>query len=66
VNRKVVVGTVKDYPTKTVALKSVEALRVNVNAENPAPLTVKQLVTHYTEKELRQKAFPPRRLISPT
>jgi len=57
VNRKVVVGTVKEYPTKTVALKAVEALRLNVNAENPAPLTVKQLATHYTEKELPRKAF---------
>jgi integrase len=57
VNRKVVLGTVKEYPTKTVALKAVEALRINVNAENPAPLTVNQLVTHYTEKELPQRAF---------
>lgn len=57
VNRKVVVGSVVEYPTKSAALKAVEALRVNINAECRAPLTVDQLTTHYIETELPNKAF---------
>jgi len=57
VNRKVVVGTTEQYPTKAAALKAVESLRININAENPAPLTVNQLARHYMEIELPRKAF---------
>lgn len=57
VHCKKVVGTVEQYPTKTAALKAVESLRFNINLENPAPLTIKQLTTHYFEKELPAKAF---------
>jgi integrase len=57
VNRKVIVGTLSQYPTKAAALKAVEALRVNVNTGTYTPLTVHQLVTHYTQIELSTKAF---------
>jgi integrase len=57
VNRKMVVGTVEQYPNKTAALKAVESLRCNINSEIPAPLTVDQLTRHYMVKELSKKAF---------
>jgi integrase len=57
VHCKKVVGTVEQYPTKTAALRAVESLRFNINSENPAPLTLNQLTTHYFEKELPAKAF---------
>ena len=57
VNCKKIVGTVEQYPTKAAALKAVESLRFNINLENPAPLTINQLTTHYMEKELPAKAF---------
>ena len=56
VKRKVVVGTVEQYRSKTTAHRAAEALRVNINKENWMPLTVEQLVAHYTEKELPRKA----------
>ena len=56
VNRKAVVGTVEQYRTESVAQKAVGALRININQETAQsvvqPLTVEQLVQHYTEKEL--------------
>ena len=57
VNRKVVVGTITQYPTKAAALKAVEALRVNVNTGTYTPITIHQLATHYTQIELSTKAF---------
>jgi integrase len=57
VNRKVIVGSVEQYQTKAAALKAVENLRVNINTESFTPLTVQQLVAHYTEIELPTKAF---------
>jgi integrase len=57
VHCKKVVGTVEQYPTKTAALKAAESLRFNINSENPVSLTIKQMTTHYMEKELPAKAF---------
>jgi uncharacterized protein YegP (UPF0339 family) len=57
VNRKKIVGTVEQYPTKAAALKAVESLRFNINLETPTPLTINQLTAHYVEKELPAKAF---------
>ena len=57
INRKVVVGTVKQLTAKTAARKAAEPLRTNAIADNPAvPMTVKQLVKHYTANELLSKA----------
>jgi integrase len=64
VNRKVVVGTVQQFPTKTAARKASEPLRTNAIADNPALLlTVKQLVKHYKENELPCKAHSTRRTV---
>jgi integrase len=64
-NRKVVVGTVEQYPVRSAAQKAADALRIHVNKETPRaalqPLTCEQLITHYLERELsegnRKKAY---------
>lgn len=56
VKRKVVLGTVEQYRSKAAAQKAVEALRVKINKEIWIPSTVEQLVSHYKEKELPNKA----------
>jgi integrase len=62
VNRKVVVGTVEQFPTKTAARKASEPLRASAIADNPAvPVTLRQLVKHYEENELPSKAFSTQR-----
>ena len=55
VNRKIVVGTVTEF-TKADALKAIEAIRIDINDEtNWRPKTLKELVTHYEQKELPSK-----------
>jgi integrase len=64
VNRKVVVGTLEQFPTKTAACKAAEPLRASAIADNPAvPVTVTQLVKHYTENELPDKAHSTQRTV---
>jgi integrase len=64
VNRKVVVGTVEELPTKTAARNASEPLRTKAIADNPAvPMTVKQLVKHYTNNELPNKAHSTQRTV---
>ena len=64
VNRKVVVGTIEQFPTKTAAKRAVETLRTTINAGNAAvPVTVRKLVTHYLDKELPSKAFSTQRTV---
>jgi integrase len=56
INRKVVVGTVEQYPVRSAAQKAADALRLHVNQETPRaalqPLTCEQLIAHYLEREL--------------
>ena len=62
VYRKVVVGTIEQFPTKTAAKRAVETFRSTINAVNPAvPVTLRQLVKHYEENELPGKAFSTQR-----
>ena len=64
VNRKVVVGTVEEFPTKTAARKAAEPLHTIAIADNAAvPVTVKQLVKHYSDNELSSKAHSTQRTI---
>jgi integrase len=55
-NRKVVVGTVEQYSTRSAAQKAADALRIHVNKETPRsilqPLNCEQLIAHYVEREL--------------
>src|SRR5439155_13585779 len=53
-NRKEIIGTVEQFPTKTKALKACELLRTNINREARSPRTVAELVAHYTGKELAE------------
>jgi integrase len=57
-NRKVVVGTVEEYSTKSEAQKAADALRIHVNKDSPRsllyPVTCEQLIAHYLEKELAE------------
>ena len=53
-NRKAVVGTLAQFPTKTVARQACELLRSNLNRDTGSPRTVADLVSHYTDKELSQ------------
>ena len=57
-NRKVVLGTVEQYPVRAAAQKAADALRIHVNKETPRALTqaltCEQLIAHYTERELSQ------------
>jgi integrase len=56
VNRKAVIGTVKQYKTEAAAWKAAEPFRLTINNETPQavmrPVTVEQLVLHYIDKEL--------------
>jgi integrase len=62
VNKKKLVETVNQFPTKIAAEREVEGLRLAVNAKNAAvPVTVEQLVKHYEQKELPNKAFSTQR-----
>jgi 2-methylcitrate dehydratase PrpD len=58
--KKIAVGTVKQYPTESAAQKAVAALRAEINKETSTvsrfTLTMEQLAAHYTEKELPNKA----------
>ncbi len=64
VNRKVVVGTVQQFPTKTSACKAAEPLHAKAIADNSAvPVTVEQLVKHYKDNELPSKAYSSQRTV---
>ncbi len=64
-NRKTVLGSVEQFPTKLAALKAAEALSINASAGNPAvPVTVRQLVKHYVNNELASKAAPTQRTVN--
>jgi integrase len=56
VRRKVILGTVKDYPTEASALKAAESLRITINGEHPKPsqqpVSVAALVDHFKRHEL--------------
>ena len=54
INRKIVVGSVEQYRTKTEARKASEHLRLTINNETFTPRTVAELVSHYIEKELAE------------
>ena len=51
-----ILGTVKEYPTETSALKAAEALRITINGEQPQqsqqPVSVAALVEHFKQHEL--------------
>jgi hypothetical protein len=54
VKRKIIVGTVKVLKSKGMAKKALEAMNLNINAEQPkrGPITLSDLVKHYVAAEL--------------
>jgi integrase len=56
IRRKVIIGTVKEYPTEASALKAAESLRITINGEHPQPsqqpVSVAALVDHFKQHEL--------------
>jgi integrase len=54
IQRKRIIGTKQEYPTRSAALKAVEGLTLDINVEtaSSAPITVGQLISHYKEVEL--------------
>src|ERR1700722_6097231 len=56
VRRTKTLGSVKEYPTETSAMKAVEALRITINEEQPEssgqPVTVGALISHFKQHEL--------------
>jgi integrase len=52
----VTLGTVKEYPTETSALKAAQVLRVTISAEqsqsSQQPVSVLALINHFKEHEL--------------
>jgi integrase len=58
IQRKAIVGTKKQYPTKAKAEQAVASLRLDITKEQPerakAALTISQLVAHYIDHELRE------------
>jgi integrase len=58
--RKRIIGTKTQLPTRTAALNAVNGLRLDINLQAvgnaPAPLTISQLIEHYTLIELSEDA----------
>ena len=58
IQRKKIVGTLKELPTKAKAEKAAAALRLDITKEQPerakAAVTIEQLAAHYTAKELNE------------
>ena len=54
--RKRIVGSKKDFPSKSAAFKAVEGLQLDINTGSAAkrPLTVNQVIAHYTDIELAE------------
>jgi hypothetical protein len=56
IQRKKIVGTKQDYPTKAKTEKAAAALRLDITKEQPQrvqqAVSVAELVAHYREKEL--------------
>ena len=56
IRRKQMVGTKKEFPTRSAALKTVEGLQLGINEEavSSSPLTVDQVAAHYKDVELAE------------
>lgn len=63
INRKRIVGTKEQYPTKREAMKAVEGLRLDINADavvtHRRSLTIFDLWEHYKEREFAGERLSP-------
>jgi hypothetical protein len=61
IRRKVIVGTVEQFPTKDDAKRASEHLRMSANAENPRPnVTMRGLIDRYIKEKLEPCLDVPR------
>jgi integrase len=51
-NRKEIIGSVEQFPTKSDARKACESLRIQINLGTMRPRNLADLIAHYTDKEL--------------
>ena len=51
-NRKMPIGSVEQFSTKSAAMKACEGIRANINRDTRAPRTIAELAAHFQEKEL--------------
>ena len=56
VHRKVLIGTVDQYPTKTAALEAANALRAMANPDDPRVLTLSTIIDYYVREDLPERA----------
>jgi hypothetical protein len=58
VTRKQIIGSTDQYPTRTAALRAVDGLRLDINAGavSNSPVTIRELIEHYTLIELADEA----------
>ena len=54
-NRKEIIGTVEQLPSRKAAMQACELRRANINREIRSPRSVAELVTHYQHHELPNK-----------
>ena len=56
IRRKKIVGTKQDFPTRAAALRAVDGLKADINADadtaHLAPMSISELIEHYRLKEL--------------
>jgi integrase len=53
--RKVIMGTIEEFPNRADAMRACELLRANINRETRSPRSVAELVTHYMANEMPNK-----------
>jgi integrase len=56
VHKREIIGTVKEFPSKALALKACAFLRSTINQESRVPRKFGELVTHYAKNELPNKS----------
>ena len=64
-NRKEIIGSAEQFPTKSDARRACESLRIQINLGTSRPRTLADLIAHYTEKELSEtskKAYSTREM----
>src|SRR5207244_61753 len=54
-NRKQIIGTVEQFPSRKAAMQACELLHAYINRDSRVPCTVAELVSHYQQHELPNK-----------
>ena len=54
-HKKVLIGSVDQYPTKAAAMKAAEPLRAMANPDDPRVLTLGAVLDHYIQEEMPER-----------